>query len=434
MCLLASTYNLLIMTQVARSFKLPSAQHITFPVINDEHTFHTWIRQENRIRFMNVMIAFDAAMAIFNNVPPRLTFAEIDLMLPCEQHFWEMSSYAELMSQQLFPRPRPKLMDMFQLLFLSTTEFYPEADKISWNCWDMLYLVHLLYCHVWRQTFSNPMLRKSPYTTPAPANILEPLKDAIRNWKSQWDDVRGKLSAEQLQGMGFETSADSYWTLTKLILQAFDTNNVKGGTNYTASVSDSASETSPIAEQSSTGTPVISNMTHRRQPSGQSSYSPTNDQIGSSTNGTHTNGAQSSYHSYNLATAQAGMVPITTNDDIAMNMNMIPGQSINTNNYIPPQQRFEQPQPPLMVKRESSSIVHASGLPSGLGLTGNYFFNISTRNNTVSSGRAGRGAFSEEPTSATTTDFGGGIDFMPLEADCDTQGAHLKKILRAARA
>lgn len=357
------------------------------------------------------MVAFDAAMAIFNNVPPRITFSEIDVALPCEQQYWEVGSYAELVSLQSLPQPRPMLMDMFQLLFAPTNDFRPVAEKINWNCWDMLYLVHLLYCHVWRQTFSNVLLRKSPYATPAPQNILEPLKTGIRNWKMLWDEIHSKLSQDQLRGMGFETSADSYWTLTKLILQAFDVNHVRSGTSYAASGTESAAPSSPTAEPTSASTATPG---HHRQTSGHS-----NGRFGSPPNGMQTtNGSYGDYNAYNMVAQQAGMVPMN-GGATTMNMNN------NGSNYVPPSQRFIH-HPPQAMKHEGS-VVNASGLPPGLGLTGNYSFNAN---------RGSGGNAPSEPTSATATEFGGSgalHDFIPLEADCDTQGAHLKKILRAVR-
>lgn len=353
------------------------------------------------------MIAFDAAMAIFNNVPPRVTFSELDLVLPCEQKFWEMGSYIDMASQGQLPQQRPKLMDLFQLLFVPAPDFQPAADKIAWNCWDMLYLIHLLYCHVWRQTFSNPLLRRSPYTTPAPANLLEPLKTAIRNWKTTWDDVRAKVPPDQLRGMGFETSSDSYWTLTKLILQAFDINH---GSHYPASNSESASASSPAADLSiaSASKPVSS---HQRQLS-QGSYHAANGAANALSNGNH-----SAYGAQQYIPGQAG---IATGPLQSAPLN---GTMINATFDPSQQQRYPQlQQHPTMsitpqMKREDE-IVNASGLPPGLGLTGNY---------TLSRGSGHGGT---EPNSATATEFGTGLDFMPVEADCDTQGAHLKRILR----
>lgn len=171
---------------------------------------------------MNIMYAFDSAMAIFSNIPPRISFAELDLQLPCDSIYFELSSYSDMLNHATFPKPRIKLIDAFRKLFVPTTELSAAIERDSLNCWDMMFLVHCLYTHVWRQTFWNPLLRSSPSTLHAPSNILEPLKTAIRNWKVIWDNIRKRLTRDQMRDMGFETSADSYWTLTKLIVHRFD--------------------------------------------------------------------------------------------------------------------------------------------------------------------------------------------------------------------
>ena len=207
---------------IARSFKLPMSQHPLFVAIPDELSFAKWVRNETRIRQMNIMLALDAAMAIFNNVPPRISFSELDLQLPCDMMYYEVASFSELTSRSIFPQGRPKLVDAFQNLFVAPAELANAYGFMKLNCWDMLLLIHCLYTHVWRQTYANPLLRSSPSTLQASAVILDPLKTAVRNWKTIWDDIRSSLTREEVKDMGFETSADSYWTITNLIVQRFE--------------------------------------------------------------------------------------------------------------------------------------------------------------------------------------------------------------------
>ena len=186
-------------------------------------------------------MAFDTAMAIFNNVPPRISFSELDVQLPCDSMYFELSSYSEMLSRATFPKPRIKLIDAFQRLFAPPSDLATMVEKDAFNCWDMLYLIHCLYTYVWRQTFANPLLRSSPSTVFAPSNILDPLKLAIQNWKTLWDEIRSKLTREQMKDMGFETSADSYWTLTKLIVHRFDSKPNSSPTSGGHSASSSMS-------------------------------------------------------------------------------------------------------------------------------------------------------------------------------------------------
>ena len=361
------------------------------------------------------MLAFDAAMAIFNNVPPRITFSELDLPLPCDQIVWETGSYSELVNMQVFPRPRIKLLDAFQLLFVPTGDFVVAMEKETWSCWDCMYLIHLLYSHVWRQTFSNPLLRKSPFRTPAPANILEPLKTAIRNWKTLWDDVRSKLTSIQMAGMGFETSSDSYWTLTKLVVQAFDAGNLKDG----AIIGSPTGSSSVISGGTHDGTATPHASAHQ-PPRTQALYpdpAPLHGNVGANV---HMNGTYPDYNQYNMAAAQ-GMVPMNgiANMNGMPNIQMHPAMNMNAmgmNSMPVNPQMSGVPVAVAPVKQEEGDVTHSANLPPGLGLaSGNY-------------------TASSDPASATATDFGNsGIDFLPLEADCDTQGAHLRKILRRVK-
>lgn len=82
--------------------------------------------------------------------------------------------------------------------------------------------VIVLYTHCWQHLFGNPLNRLSPTTlAPGPAEILEPIKNCIDNWKTLWDEVRAR-STSNVVDSGFETTADSYWTLIKLIVQKFE--------------------------------------------------------------------------------------------------------------------------------------------------------------------------------------------------------------------
>jgi len=218
--------------QIARSFNLPTAQHESFVSIPDERSFQHWIRQESYIRTMNIMLSLDSAFGIFNNIPPRIDLCELDLQLPCDPLYFETSSYQEMVVRSLFPRQKTKILDAFQRLFMTpsgTSGRFDPVEKNSLNSWDLLLLVHLLYSFVWRQLFSNPLLRLSSTSLSPSSVVLDPLKVAIRNWKAIWDEIRASISPEELPHMGFESSADSYWTLTRLLVHCFESKGAASG-------------------------------------------------------------------------------------------------------------------------------------------------------------------------------------------------------------
>ncbi|OAL27801.1 hypothetical protein AYO20_09654 [Fonsecaea nubica] len=211
------------MLSLARYFGLPSAQHSNVVAIPDDIAFQRWVRIEARIRTMNVILALDSAMGIFNNVPPRINYCEVDLQLPCHPEYFELSGYAEMLQQGSFPRPRMKLIEAFQKLFVHPSELKAAYQNENLCCWDMLYLTHVLYTHCWQHLFGNPLNRISATSLAAePHVVYEPMKIALANWKTLWDDVRAKLTRANVSEMGFETSADSYWTLVKMIVLRFE--------------------------------------------------------------------------------------------------------------------------------------------------------------------------------------------------------------------
>lgn len=73
------------------------------------------------------------------------------------------------------------------------------------------------------------------------------MKTALANWKTLWDEIRSKMSSSAVGEMGFETSADSYWTLVRLIVQRFETKSAASTTGT------SNGTESPVAIPASNG-------------------------------------------------------------------------------------------------------------------------------------------------------------------------------------
>ncbi|KIW43328.1 uncharacterized protein PV06_04440 [Exophiala oligosperma] len=208
---------------IARSFRLPVAQHDGIITIPDEVAFQQWIRQEVRVRTMNILLALDSAMGIFNNVPARVNYIELDLQLPCHPEYFELSSHAEMLARSSFPQTRMKLIDAFQRLFSPPRELKAAFHDETLCCWDMLYLIHVLFTHSTQHLFGNPMNRASPSTLSTGSSfIIESIKTALNNWKTLWDGAKKRMPRPFASEMGFETSADSYWTLLRMIVQKFE--------------------------------------------------------------------------------------------------------------------------------------------------------------------------------------------------------------------
>lgn len=63
------------------------------------------------------MMMLDNAFAIFNNLTPRLQWAEIDLPFPSNDEYFKAAKYEDLKDQSGFPIPKIKIKDAFLLLY-----------------------------------------------------------------------------------------------------------------------------------------------------------------------------------------------------------------------------------------------------------------------------------------------------------------------------
>jgi hypothetical protein len=88
------------------------------------------------------MLALDAAMGIFNNVPSRINYCELDLQLSCHSGAFELASHMEMVQRSAYPRPRVKLVEAFRKLFVHPTELKAAYRHETLGSWDMLVLVH----------------------------------------------------------------------------------------------------------------------------------------------------------------------------------------------------------------------------------------------------------------------------------------------------
>lgn len=91
------------------------------------------------------MLALDAAMGIFNNVPSRVNPSELDIQLPSHPEAFDLTSHAEMVQRSAFPRARMKLIDAFQKLFVHPSELKSAYQHEVLCCWDMQYLIHGKY-------------------------------------------------------------------------------------------------------------------------------------------------------------------------------------------------------------------------------------------------------------------------------------------------
>jgi hypothetical protein len=101
-------------------------------------------------RTAGIATMLDNAFGIFNNVSPRLQWAEIDLTFPSSDDYFKLSSYEEMVAKSLYPQQKMKIKDAFLVLF-SPPERAEEELKIlrtgNLTALDMQMLIHCLSLH-----------------------------------------------------------------------------------------------------------------------------------------------------------------------------------------------------------------------------------------------------------------------------------------------
>ncbi|TAQ83093.1 hypothetical protein B7494_g8583 [Chlorociboria aeruginascens] len=208
---------------IYHALELQTLQHPPSFVINDEHTFKSWIRTESFIRTAGLAMMLDNAFGIFNNVAPRLQWAEIDLSFPSDDAFFRIANYEEFVANSRFLPRKIKIKEAFLLLFSSPETAGQDLRPFrtgNLTALDMQMLIHLLYTHVWTHTFSNPLVSLLPSTS-IPA-LLQPFKTALQNWKFIWDDIKNRAPESEWQKLGFQRTAETYYAAVQHLIGVFE--------------------------------------------------------------------------------------------------------------------------------------------------------------------------------------------------------------------
>jgi hypothetical protein len=93
----------------------------------------------------------DNAFGIFNNVPPRFQWSELDIAFPSGDDFFTTTTFAEMISKSLPPRPKMKIKDAFLLLFSGPETAEDDINTLRLNgitALDMQMLMHCTSHHI----------------------------------------------------------------------------------------------------------------------------------------------------------------------------------------------------------------------------------------------------------------------------------------------
>ncbi|KAF4624958.1 hypothetical protein G7Y89_g13210 [Cudoniella acicularis] len=205
------TGNHIARIRIFHHLELQTVQHSPAYQVKDQQSFSTWIRKESFIRLATLATMLDHAFGIFNNVSPRFQWAEIDLPFPSDDRYFNAKNYDDLVAQSLYPQNKMKIKDAYLVLFAPAERAQEDLQILrSGNLTplDMQMLIHYLYTHVWKCTFSNPM---ASLLTTNLQDLLLPFKTAMHNWRTIWDEIKHSVPDSEWNKLGFQRTAEIYF-------------------------------------------------------------------------------------------------------------------------------------------------------------------------------------------------------------------------------
>ena len=186
----------------------------------------------------------DNAFGIFNNVPPRFQWTEIDVPFPGDDQCFRAANYNELVFQSRFPQLRMKIKDAFLILFSPIENADQDLQVLrsgNLTALDMQMLIHcrcprspnsplfllhkepneqlVIYTHFWALTFSNPLASLPTADIPT---LVAPFKTAMRNWKVLWDDIKSSAKETEWNKLGYQRTACTYYDAVMQIIGVFE--------------------------------------------------------------------------------------------------------------------------------------------------------------------------------------------------------------------
>ncbi|KAH8705616.1 putative C2H2 finger domain protein [Talaromyces proteolyticus] len=222
---------------IARSMALAKCRHLPEDRIHEA----LWIQKECRIRTINIISLLDCAFSFYQNFPCRLTPAEMECDLPCDDSLFN--------SEHPFAEPNfsftreTTLYQAFQHLFddeqsIAKTTNTNSPAIMNFTVFDMFILIHLLYAYInSHMTVLAPIMRfrqseLQSYSSPPTDGdrrasskgqvpddpIVGHIRSALSRWRLLWMTLRTQIPAHEWASMGFFKNAYSFWLVAQLLI------------------------------------------------------------------------------------------------------------------------------------------------------------------------------------------------------------------------
>ncbi|GAB7343181.1 hypothetical protein MBLNU457_1250t1 [Dothideomycetes sp. NU457] len=189
-----------------------------------------WIRKETRIRTMNVIIALDAALLFFQSYPCKLTLAEMDCDLPCEESLF---SSRHPFAEPNFRFTRNLTLKQGMEALFSADGSTPELANIKktiapgksvFTLFDMFMFIHVLTAFLWVRLMLNaPMKQMADYGGgPSEDPFMGKLQRALSCWKDNWTEFCRETPEESRSNMGLMANSYKYFLVGQLLVNKHD--------------------------------------------------------------------------------------------------------------------------------------------------------------------------------------------------------------------
>ncbi|CRG88903.1 Regulatory protein ADR1 [Talaromyces islandicus] len=222
---------------MARSMALTKCRHLP----EDRIYEGLWIQKECRIRTINIISLLDCAFSFYQNFPCRLTPAELECDLPCDNLVFN-SEHPFTHAKFRFTR-ETTVYEAFQYLFDESQPIPTQkgtqaaTTDMSLTVLDTFILIHLLYAYInSHMTVLAPIIRlrqfreKSGSLTPSNGSrsasrktiipedpILGHIRTALARWRTVWINLREQIPAHEWASMGFFKNGYNFYLVAQLL-------------------------------------------------------------------------------------------------------------------------------------------------------------------------------------------------------------------------
>lgn len=212
--------------KVARKIGLTKARHMPEDRVHQD----LWMQKECRVRTINVIITLDCAFLFFQNYPQRLTLAELDCDLPCEEDIWNAKNpFTE--PDFRFTRNLTVKKGLGMLfnddpppVEIANTKRATSARQPTFTFFDLFVLIHVItsFASV-RITLNLPIRQMTDLVGIAPEDpSMIAAQRALLRWEEHWQELCRVTPPDAWSTMGLYKNGYKYYLVAHFLVTRHD--------------------------------------------------------------------------------------------------------------------------------------------------------------------------------------------------------------------